>query len=107
MKAILKPIFEILTDSFQISDDIITNCKWMAIIGLIAFVIAYKIVGKLYEARIIYSSGLGSLLHWIIRLIAFTFVFWIFKFAMENTIVAITIAIIILGIYVILKIVSK
>jgi hypothetical protein len=58
----------------------------MGIIGLIAFVIAYGLVGKLYDNDIIEGASIGSILHWIIRLIvcsvlflAVSFVIWLVK----------------------------
>lgn len=66
-----KFIFDLITSPYSLFDDPIYNYVAMAIVGSIAFIIAWNIVGK---------SGirgeLGSILHWTIRIIAFI-VLWI------------------------------
>lgn len=49
----------------------------MTIIGIIAFVIAYGLVGRLYNHHIIDGRGAGHVLHWIIRLFAFVIIFYL------------------------------
>lgn len=87
MKQILKPILEIVTGEYILIDSIIYNYIAMAIIGLIAYRIAWKSVRKLYNNDIMYGKEIGSIIHWIIRLILFlltlyvcSFLLWITKF---------------------------
>lgn len=54
------------------------------LIELIAFKIAFSKVGDLYRYGFIHSRDVGSIIHWIIRIIVFTFIwaitygfFWI------------------------------
>jgi hypothetical protein len=75
MKVILKPIFEWLTDGYTLSDNILYNYIAMAIVGLIAFIVAWNIVGNLYRNDIIRGKTVGSILHWTIRLISFCILF--------------------------------
>jgi hypothetical protein len=82
----LKHIFNFVTDRFILFDYYLYNYMAMGIIGVIYFVIAYRIVGRLYDNYIIEGSSLGSILHWTIRLIVCTawflvvsFVIWIIK----------------------------
>jgi hypothetical protein len=82
----LKLIFTFVTDQFTLFDNYLYNYISMGIIGIIAFAIAYGIVGRLYDDGMISGSGIGSVLHWTIRLIVCTalflcvsFVIWVVK----------------------------
>jgi hypothetical protein len=79
MKNILKPIFEMITGELILFDDIIYNYIAMGIIGLIAFGLAWRFVGFLYEKDIIQGRSSGSAIHWIVRLICFVVLFVIFS----------------------------
>ena len=80
MKQILKPIFEIITGEYILFDNIIYNYIAVAIIGLIAYRIAWESVKKLYNNNIISGKGIGSFIHWTTRLIAFLLIFYICSF---------------------------
>lgn len=80
MKQILKPIFEIVTGEYILFDNIIYNYIAMAIIGLIAYRIAWKCVRELYNNDIISGKGIGSITHWTIRLIVFSLIFYVCSF---------------------------
>lgn len=80
MKQILKPIFEIITGEYILFDNIIYNYIAMAIIGLIAYRTAWKSVKKLYNNDIISGKGVGCFIHWTIRLIAFSLIFYVCSF---------------------------
>lgn len=79
MKVILKPIFEMITGEYVMFDNIIYNYAIMAVIGLFAFGIAWRCVGKLYDNNIISGKNSGSLIHWTIRLVVFIALFYIFN----------------------------
>ncbi len=74
-------IFDLITSPYSLFDDPIYNYISMAIVGSIAFTIAWNIVGK---------SGirgeLGSILHWTIRIIAFIVVWFLFSILISITI---------------------
>ena len=61
-----KMLFKLLVSPLSISDDYYLNYFIMAIIGLIAFKVAFKLVGNLGV-----RGGIGSLLHWTIRFLVF------------------------------------
>ncbi len=61
-----KLFFELLISPLSISDNYYLNSIIMALIGLIAFMIAFKVVGDLG-----FRGGIGSLFHWIIRFLVF------------------------------------
>lgn len=75
MKFIAKPIFEWLIDGYSLFDNILLNYISMGVIGLIAFLISWNIVGSLYKQDIINGRVSGSVLHWIIRLVVFFIIF--------------------------------
>lgn len=57
-----KLLFELLISPLAISDNYYLNSIIMALIGLIAFKVAFKVVGDLG-----FRGGIGSLFHWTIR----------------------------------------
>lgn len=85
MKQILKPIFEMITGEYIIFENIIYNYIAISIIGVIAYEVAKKLVGKLYNNDIISGKTIGSILHWTIRLIVFIVVFYFFSFSIWLT----------------------
>lgn len=74
----MKLLFEYTTSAFSLFDDPIKNYIVMAIIGAIALLVAYGVVGKLYRFGLIYGREAGHVLHWIIRLIVFVTIFYVF-----------------------------
>jgi len=78
MKVLLKPLFEIITGNFILFGNMIYNYIVMSIVGLIAYAAAWRFVGLLYHTDIIEGHAVGSIIHWIIRLIVFIVVFFIF-----------------------------
>lgn len=73
----MKFLFEYLTDSFSLLENPLDDYVVMAIIGVIAYAIAYSLVGKLYSCDLIDGRGAGHFLHWIIRLIVFVVIFYV------------------------------
>lgn len=72
----MKFLFEYITDSFSLLDNPFNDYYIMAIIGVIAYIIAFSLVGKLYRYDIIDGRGAGHFLHWIIRLFVFAIIFY-------------------------------
>ncbi len=79
----MKILFEYLTHSFSLLDNPIDDYMAMAIVGVIAYMIAYSIVGKLYRYDIIDGRGAGRILHWIIRGIVFVIIYYVFATAIR------------------------
>lgn len=73
----MKYLFEYITDSFSLLENPLDDYVVMAIIGIIAYGIAYGLVGRLYNYDIIDGRGAGHILHWIIRLIVFVIIFYL------------------------------
>lgn len=73
----LKILFQYLTDSYALLENPVDNYIIMGVVGFIAFLIAYSIVGWFYGEHLISSSGAGSVLHWIIRLIVFLALYYV------------------------------
>lgn len=59
-----KLFFELLISPLSISDNYYLNSIIMVLIGLIAFKVAFKVVGDLG-----FRGGIGSLFHWTIRIL--------------------------------------
>ncbi len=103
-----KTIFDLITASFSLFENPIYNYIAMTIIGLIAFKLAFGIVGK-SELR----GEAGSIAHWTIRFLAFVFI-WLacsiliklITFIINNWLMLIISCLLLLLIY-ILKIYSK
>lgn len=73
----MKFLFTYLTDSFSLLENPIDDYVIMAVIGVIAYAIAYHLVGSLYRFDLIDGRGAGHFLHWIIRLAVFVIIFYV------------------------------
>lgn len=71
MKEILSFAFDKLTDPLSLPLELYQEWIILGVIELIAFVIARRITGRLYDGGSIYGHVAGSLCHWIIRFIVF------------------------------------
>lgn len=65
-----KMVFELLTSPLTISNNYFVNSIIIGLIGVIAFKVAFKIVGDIGL-----FGEVGSILHWIIRFVTF-FLLW-------------------------------
>ena len=70
----MKDLFGILTSQLSITDNIITNYILIAIVGFIAYKLAFFLVG---ETGV--RGGLGSILHWTIRFFVLVALVYIIK----------------------------
>lgn len=77
MKELLKPIFEWLTSNYYLFDNAIYNYFAMALVGLVALIVAWNSVGFLYNHDLISGRISGSIIHWLLRFIAFIVIFTI------------------------------
>ena len=75
MREVFSFIFERLTDPLGLPVSPLYEYLILAIIGLVAYEIAFSTVGGMYRRGEISSSMEGSVFHWIIRLIWFV-VIW-------------------------------
>lgn len=70
-----KLIFDFLTEPLGLPIEWYWEYLILAVIGVIAYIVAYRCVGNLYDNGDISGRGTGSFLHWLIRLIFFA-VIW-------------------------------
>ncbi len=76
MSNIFKILFEIFTDPLGLPINPVYEYIILAVIGLIAYIMSYHIVGNLYHGGMIGGRMEGSLFHWSIRLFLFI-VMWL------------------------------
>lgn len=93
-----KILFDLMTSPLSLLENPIYNYIAMAIIGLVAFKIAFYLVGELGL-----RGEAGSIVHWIIRIIAFVIIWMlccvtikIIIFIAKNWIVVLTSAMLLL-----------
>lgn len=70
-----KFIFEILTDPLGLPIEWYWEYLILAVIGVVAYAVAYRCVGNMYSGGMIDGSTSVSFFHWFIRLILFV-VLW-------------------------------
>lgn len=71
MGIVLKPIFDWLVDGYSLFDNVLYNYVAMVSVGIIAYIVAKRMVRNLYADSMISGRGIGSILHWVIRFITF------------------------------------
>ncbi len=86
-----KVIFEFLTEPLGLPIVWYQEYIILAVIGFVAYIIAYNTVGDLYRADFISGSTTGSFFHWLIRLFIFAIIWavtyaviWLSKLVMSN-----------------------
>ena len=67
----LKPFFELLSEPLGLPIEWYYEYIILAVIGVIAYNIAYSKVGDMYRGSFIDGRTSGSFFHWLIRLIIF------------------------------------
>lgn len=97
-----KFLFDLITSPLSLFENPIHNYIAMAIIGFIAFKIAFAIVGKLGL-----RGEAGSIAHWIIRFFVLIFIWlicciviWLISFIINNWIIITNSAILLIIVYV-------
>ncbi len=78
MKGILKPVFEFFIDGFTFFNNPLYNIAAAAIVGAIAYAVAWSFVGFLYNNNMITGRSVGSIIHWTVRAIVFSLIFLIY-----------------------------
>lgn len=71
MSAIFKFLFERATDPLGLPINAFYEYIILAVIGAVAYGIAYSKVGDMYHGSLISGKTEGSFFHWLIRLILF------------------------------------
>lgn len=71
MREVFSFIFDKFTDPLTLPIEPLYEWIILGIIGIIAYVASFRIVGDMYDSGSISGSFLGSIFHWIIRLLIF------------------------------------
>lgn len=102
-------LFDFITSGFSLFENPFYNFIAMAIVGSIAFSIAWNVVDVLG-----FRKSLGSVIHWIVRLIAFTIIWFIFllviimfRFIIKNWVIISISAIALITLFIIMKYAKK
>ena len=98
----MRTVFSFILD--RITDPLGLPIEWywewiiLAVVGLAAYIIAYRAVGDLYSDGWIDGSTAGSVLHWIIRLIAFIIIWaitygviWLVRFITVHWVIVLSV----------------
>lgn len=85
MREIFSFIFDKFTDPLTLPIKPLYEWAVLGVIGIIAYAASFRIVGDMYDSGSISGSFLGSLFHWIIRLLIFVpiwfVVYWVIVIA--------------------------
>ena len=77
MRELFSFIFDQSTGPLSLPIDPLYEWAILGVIGLIAFLASYRIVGDLYASGDIHGRFLGSLFHWTIRLLIFAAIWFV------------------------------
>lgn len=77
MREILSFIFDMAIDPLTLPIEPWKEWIILGVIGLIAYAASFRIVGDLYDSGDISGRTIGSILHWIIRLLIFVPVWFV------------------------------
>lgn len=77
MREIFSFIFDKFTDPLTLPIEPLYEWIILGIIELIAYLVSFRIVRELYDSGSISGSFLGSLFHWVIRLMIFVSVWFV------------------------------
>lgn len=98
-------LFDFITSGFSLFENPFYNFVAMAIVGSIAFSIAWNVVDVLG-----FRKSLGSAVHWTVRLIAFASIWFVFlliinmfKFIIENWTIILISAVALIILFIIMK----
>ena len=69
MGPLLKTIFDLLVSNFSLFDNVVADSIAFTLIGFLAYITSFKLIGLLYSIGILNGRGIGSVLHWVIRFI--------------------------------------
>lgn len=81
MREIFSFIFDMFTDPLTLPIEPLYEWIILGVIGIIAYIASFRIVGDMYDGGAISGSFLGSLFHWIIRLLIFVPVWFVVYWA--------------------------
>ena len=71
MREIFSFVFDKITDPLTLPISPLYEWLILAVVGLVAYIVAFRAVGSMYDTGMISSRSGGSLFHWIIRVVVF------------------------------------
>ncbi len=74
---IFRFIFDMATDPLSLPINPLYEWAILGVIGIFAYVVAFRLVGDMYDSGDISGSTLGSIFHWIIRFLIFIAVWFV------------------------------
>lgn len=96
MSVVFKFLFGLLTDPLGLPVNIIVEYLILSIIEVIAYIVAFQLVGDMYDSGRISTKTGGSAAHWMIRLLLFIPVWavaygliWVGKLVIAHRLVAV------------------
>lgn len=114
MAEVFNTIFELLNFGLGLPVDKTKETAIMLAANAVAFIIAFKAVGYLYDERFIRSRKAGSALFWLFRCVVFVInwayaygVIWAGKLAVQHWIASICIAAVIIVSFVACKLIKR
>lgn len=97
MRTVFSFVFDRITDPLGLPIEWYWEWIILAVVGIAAYIIAYRAVGDLYSDGWIGGSTAGSVLHWIIRLIAFIIIWaitygviWLVRFITAHLVIVLS-----------------
>ena len=98
MREIFSFVFDLLVDPLGLPIDWFWEWIILVVVGLAAYIIAYRAVGGLYSNGWINGRTAGSALHWIIRLIVFVVIWaitrgiiWLVRFITAHWVIVLSV----------------
>lgn len=74
MRELFSFCFELLTDPLSLPLDPITEFVILIVLNWLAYKVAFRTVGDMYDGGIISGGAVGSFFHWVLRLSIFVVV---------------------------------
>lgn len=74
---IFRFIFDMATDPLSLPINPLYEWAILGVIGIFAYVVAFRLVGDMYDSGDISGSTLGSIFHWVIRFLIFIAVWFV------------------------------
>jgi hypothetical protein len=81
LREVFSFIFDKFTDPLTLPIEPLYEWIILGVIGAIAYAASFRIVGDMYDSGTISGSFLGSLFHWIIRLLIFVPIWFVVYWA--------------------------
>lgn len=109
MTEILRFLFGTLTDPLGLPIEWWQEYLILLIIGTLAYLLAYKFVGNLYDLDIVQTRIGGKIVHWTVRLFCYVimwivarFVIWLVRFTIAHCIIMLVSVVVIIALAIVI-----